>query len=61
MYVFLKNNMGISMKKKIHDQLIFCADQIDVVTNSAVIMNVVIKWVHCTIIVPKLEQYLIMQ
>ena len=26
----------------------FCADQIDVITNFAVITNVVIKRVHCT-------------
>ena len=38
---FPKNNMGLSMKKyTIH----FCADQIDVITNFAVITNVV----HCT-------------
>ena len=34
------------MKKK--DPLRFCADQIDVITNFAVITNVVIKRVHCT-------------
>ena len=38
--------MGISMKK-IHDPLIFCADQIEVITNFAVITNVVTKRVHC--------------
>ena len=32
-------------EKKIHDPLIF--DQIDVITNFAVITNVVIKRVHC--------------
>ena len=31
----------------IHDPLIFCADRIDVITNFAVITNVVIKRVHC--------------
>ena len=38
-YVFTKNNMGMSMKK-IHDQK--CADRMDVITNFAVITNVVI-------------------
>ena len=33
--------------KKIHDLLIFCADLIDVLTNFAVLRNVVIKRVHC--------------
>ena len=33
--------------KKIHDPQFFCADQIDVITNSAVITNVIIKSVHC--------------
>ena len=27
----------------------FCADQIDVITNFAVITNVVIKWMYCSI------------
>ena len=37
--------MGISLKKyMIH---CFCADQIDVITNFAVITNVVLKRVHC--------------
>ena len=48
-YVFLKNNMGLSMKKKISAD--FCADQIDVITNFAVITNVVIKRIHCSSIV----------
>ena len=39
--------MGISMKK-MHDPLIFFL-QIDVITNFAVITNVVIKRVHFTI------------
>ena len=46
---FLKNNMGISMKNT--QSADNCADQIDVITNFAVIMNVVIKRVkrvHCT-------------
>ena len=30
-----------------HDPLIFCANQIDVIMNFAVITNVVIKRVHC--------------
>ena len=38
--------MGLSIKK-IHDPLIFCTDRIDVITNFAVITNVVIKRVHC--------------
>ena len=36
-----------NINEKTHDPLIFCADQIDVITNLAVIMNVVIKRVHC--------------
>ena len=35
------------MKKNIRSAN-FCADQIDVITNFAVIANVVIKRVHCT-------------
>ena len=48
MNVFLKNKMGISMKNT--QSADFCADKIDVITNFAVIMNVVIKIksVHCT-------------
>ena len=46
MYVFLKNRMGISMKK--YTKADFCADQIDVIMNFAVITSVVIKRVHCT-------------
>ena len=42
MYVFLKTNMGITMKKKIRFADL-CADQIDVMKNFAVITNVVIK------------------
>ena len=38
--------MKLSLKK-IHDPLIFCADRIAVVTNFAVITNVVIKRVQC--------------
>ena len=41
MYVFLKNNMGISMKNTQSADL--CAHRIDVITNFAVITNVVIK------------------
>ena len=38
--------------KKIHDLLnFFCADRIDVITNFAVITNVVIKRVHCIFII----------
>ena len=44
-YVFPKNNTGLSMKK--YTIRFFCADRIDIVTNYAVIMNVIIKWVHC--------------
>ena len=36
--------MGISMKK--YTTADFCADQIDVIANFAVITNVVIKMVH---------------
>ena len=43
---FLKNNKGISIKKTRSAD--FCADRIDVITNFAVITNVVIKRVHCT-------------
>ena len=46
MYVFLKNKMGISMKKNTRSPD-FCEDRIDVITNFAVITNVVIKRVHC--------------
>ena len=44
-FFFLKNNMEISMKNI--QSADFCADQIDIITNSAIIMNVVIKRVHC--------------
>ena len=44
-YVFLKNSMGISMNK--YRSAYFCALQIDVIPNFAVITNVVIKRVHC--------------
>ena len=46
MYVSLKNNIRLSMKKTRSAD--FCADGIDVVTNFVVITNVVIKRVHCT-------------
>ena len=39
-FVFLKNNMGITMKNTRSAD--FCADQIDVITNF-----IVIKRVHC--------------
>ena len=42
--------MGLSTKK-IHDPLIFCADRNDVITNFAVVMNAVIKRIHCISIV----------
>ena len=42
---FMKNNMGISMKNT--QSADFCADQIDFITNFAVITNVVIKKVQC--------------
>ena len=45
MSVFLKNNMGLSMKNTRNTD--FCADRIDFKTNFAVIMNVIIKRVHC--------------
>ena len=45
-HVFLKDNRGISMKNTRSAD--FCADRIDVITNFAVITNVVIKRVHCT-------------
>ena len=38
--------MGISNKKNTRSAD-FCADQIEVITNFAVITNVVIKRVHC--------------
>ena len=44
-YVFLKNYMGISMKNA--QSADFCAYRIGVITNFAVIPNVVIKRVHC--------------
>ena len=49
MYVFVKNKMGISriINEKNTRFADFCADQIDVITNFAVITNVVIKRVHC--------------
>ena len=40
-YVFLKNNMGLSMKKKTRFAD-FCADRIDVIMNFAVITSGVI-------------------
>ena len=40
-YVFLKNNMGLSMKNTRTAD--FCADRIDVIKDFAVITNVVIK------------------
>ena len=45
MYVFLTNKMEKSMKKRRSAD--FCADQIDAITNFAVITNVFIKRVHC--------------
>ena len=45
---FTKNNMGLSMTKHT-GSADFCADQIDVITNFAVITNVVIKRAHCTL------------
>ena len=44
-YVFLKNNMGLSIKNTWSAD--FCADRIDVITNFADITNVVIKRVNC--------------
>ena len=44
-YVFLMNNMGLSMKNTRSAD--FCADRIDVIANFAIITNVVIKRVHC--------------
>ena len=41
-YIFLKNNMGLSMKNTRSAD--FCADRIDVITNFAVITNIVIMW-----------------
>ena len=43
-YVFLKNNMGLSIKKKKKKTRFadFCADRIDVIMNFAVITNGVI-------------------
>ena len=41
-FVFLKNNMRLSMKENTRSAD-FCADRIDVITNFAVITNVVIK------------------
>ena len=49
-FVSLKNKMGISMKK-------YSIDKIDVITNFAVITNVVIKRVHCTNAQERLLQY----
>ena len=46
-HVFLKNNVGLSMKKNTRSAD-FCADRIDVITDFAVITNVVIKRVHCS-------------
>ena len=45
MYVFLKNSIGLSIKK-LYNSLI-CADRIDIITNSAALTNGVIKRVHC--------------
>ena len=45
---FPKEKQG-TVNEKIQDLLIFCADRIDVITNFAVITNVVIKRVHCNI------------
>ena len=45
-YVFLKNNMALSMKNTRSAD--FCEGQINVITNNAVITNVVKKRVHCT-------------
>ena len=42
---FPQNNTGISVKK--YKTANNCADQIDVITNIAIITNVVIKGVHC--------------
>ena len=36
-----------NINEKIQDPLVFCADQIDIITNFAVITNVFIKRVHC--------------
>ena len=47
-YVFLKNNMGLSTKKKRSAD--FCADRIDVITIFAVITNVIIKRVYYIIV-----------
>ena len=47
MHVLLKNNMGLSMKNTRSAD--FCADRIDVIMHSAVITSVVIKRVHCII------------
>ena len=47
MYVFLKNNMGLSTKNTRTAD--FCADQIDIITNFAVITNAVVKRVHCNL------------
>ena len=44
----LKNNMGISMKNTRSAD--FNADQTDVITNFAVITNVVVKRVHCILV-----------
>ena len=44
-YVFLQNNMGLSIKNTQSADL--CADRIDIITNFAVVTNVVIKRVHC--------------
>ena len=46
-YVFVKNNMGMSMKNI--RSAYFCADQIDVTTNFAVVTNVVIKRAHFSV------------
>ena len=43
--VFLQNS-----NEKLHDPLIFLADQIDAIKNFAVITNVVTKRVHCSFI-----------
>ena len=45
MYVSVKNNMELSMKKTRSAD--FCADRIDVIVIFDVIKNVVIKRAHC--------------
>ena len=45
MYVFPKDNIGLSIKNTRFAD--FCVDRIEVITNFAIITNAVIKWVHC--------------